>query len=67
LSVEWAVIADVDCDSEKYRFLGGTRFTVEAIKRILRPRIYTGYIDYLPYDVTDDTVQRNQITSDTTT
>ncbi|CAF3580099.1 unnamed protein product [Adineta steineri] len=67
LSVEWAVIADVDCDSEKYRFLGGTRFTVEAVKRILRPRIYTGYIDYLPYDVTDDTVQRNQITSDTTT
>jgi hypothetical protein len=22
LSVEWAIIADVDCDSEKYRFLG---------------------------------------------
>jgi hypothetical protein len=22
LSIEWAIIADVDCDSEKYRFLG---------------------------------------------
>jgi hypothetical protein len=22
LSVEWAIIADVDCESEKYRFLG---------------------------------------------
>lgn len=28
------------------------------------PRIYNGHIDYLPYDVTDDTIQ---ITSDTTT
>lgn len=22
LSLEWAIIADVDCDSEKYRYLG---------------------------------------------
>lgn len=22
LTIEWAVIADVDCESEKYRFLG---------------------------------------------
>lgn len=36
LTLEWAIIADVDCDSEKYRFLGGTRFTVEAVKRIIR-------------------------------
>ena len=36
LTLEWAIIADIDCDSEKYRFLGGTRFTVEAVKRILR-------------------------------
>ncbi|CAF4953905.1 unnamed protein product [Rotaria sp. Silwood1] len=67
LSVAWGIIADVDYESEKYRFLGETRFTVEAVKRILRPRIYNGYIDYLPYDVNDDTVQTNQITSDTTT
>jgi hypothetical protein len=25
LSVEWAVIADVDCESEKYRFLGNAK------------------------------------------
>jgi hypothetical protein len=25
LSVEWAIIADVDCDSEKYRFLGNKK------------------------------------------
>lgn len=55
LCVEWGIIADVDVDSEQYRFLGNffdmndnemnnrsvfylgeARFTVEAIKRILR-------------------------------
>ena len=53
LCIEWAIIADVDCDSEQYRFLGEkkrkfylfllllfilgeARFTVEAVKRILR-------------------------------
>lgn len=55
LVIEWGIVADVDCDSEKYRFLGkflstdvvfflmkrwfylgGARFTVEALKRILR-------------------------------
>lgn len=32
----------------------------------VEPRVYTGYIDYLPYDVADDTVQTNRITPDTT-
>lgn len=62
LCIEWGIIADVDCDSEQYRFLGkdpliidhfknprkqqrtldcrfslgAARFTVEAVKRILR-------------------------------
>ena len=35
LNYEWAIIADVDLESEKYRFLGGLRFTIGAIKRIL--------------------------------
>lgn len=35
LSLEWAIIADVDLESEKYRFLGGLRFAVGALKRIL--------------------------------
>jgi hypothetical protein len=25
LCIEWGIIADVDCDSEQYRFLGKTR------------------------------------------
>lgn len=35
LALEWAIVADVDLESEKYRFLGGMRFLVGAIKRIL--------------------------------
>ncbi|CAF3675084.1 unnamed protein product [Rotaria sp. Silwood1] len=77
LGIEWAIVADVDCESEKYRFLGEARFTVEAIKRVilkktdvfhnLEPRTYNGYIDYIPYEETDDTVNTNQITPNTTT
>ncbi|CAF0732393.1 unnamed protein product [Adineta ricciae] len=67
LCVEWGIIADVDCDSEKYRFLGETRFTVEAIKRILHPRVYHGYIDYIPYEDSDTIVDFNQISTHATT
>ena len=35
LSIEWAFIADLDLESEKYRFLGDMRFTVGALQRIL--------------------------------
>ncbi len=35
LAFEWAIVADVDSESEKYRFLGGFRFTLGAVKRIL--------------------------------
>lgn len=35
LSFEWAIIADVDLESEKYRFLGGMRFALGAVKRIM--------------------------------
>ncbi|CAF1322914.1 unnamed protein product [Rotaria magnacalcarata] len=64
LSISWGVVADVDYESEKYRFLGETRFTIEAVKNIIRPRFYDGYIDYLPYDTTDGTIQMNYTTSD---
>ena len=35
LSVEWAVIADVDCDSEKYRFLGQEIFHSDKERNVL--------------------------------
>lgn len=35
LSLEWAFIADLDLESERYRCLGDMRFTVGALQRIL--------------------------------
>jgi diacylglycerol kinase family enzyme len=39
LNVEWAIIADVDHESERFRFLGGLRFLVGALNRILSKKI----------------------------
>ena len=48
LSITWGVVADVDLESEKYRHLGGARFTVGALKRILSMYIFS----YVPlYDI----------------
>ena len=40
LSTSWGFFSDVDIESEKFRFLGGARFTVQAIVRILSRRKY---------------------------
>ena len=48
LGIEWAIIADVDYESEKYRFLGGFRFVVGALKRILNLKTYRGRLSFLP-------------------
>jgi len=55
LSIQWAIIADVDLESEKFRYLGEARFTIGAIKRILDLRIYRGRISFLPVRQTNDT------------
>jgi diacylglycerol kinase family enzyme len=48
LSINWAMISDVDFESEQYRWMGGVRFTVAAVVRLLNMRHYTGRISYLP-------------------
>jgi sphingosine kinase len=50
LNIEWAIVADVDYESEQYRYLGAMRFLVGAIKRILGLRVYKGRISFLPID-----------------
>lgn len=51
LSTEWALIADVDVESEKLRALGGTRFTVTTIQHIFfKRREYEGEVWYLEDD-----------------
>jgi sphingosine kinase len=50
LSVEWAILADIDFESEKYRFLGGFRFLFVALNRILNLKSYPGRLSFLPSD-----------------
>ena len=73
LAFEWAIIADVDLESEKYRYLGGMRFLVGALKRILKLRIYRGRLSFLlsdssqtykPKSTNINVTQYNQINKD---
>lgn len=48
LSVEWAFIADVDIDSERFRMFGGLRFAISTVAKLLsRRQLYTGTLQYL--------------------
>jgi sphingosine kinase len=59
LCIEWAIIADVDYESEKYRYLGGLRFTIGAVKRILDLRMYRGRISFLLADNCKDYIPKD--------
>uniref|UniRef100_K3WTL1 DAGKc domain-containing protein n=1 Tax=Globisporangium ultimum (strain ATCC 200006 / CBS 805.95 / DAOM BR144) TaxID=431595 RepID=K3WTL1_GLOUD len=55
LSLEWAFMADVDIDSERYRMFGGMRFTMSAIARLLsKHKNYTGKVRYLSSEHDDE-------------
>lgn len=54
LSVTWGMVSDVDIESEKYRYLGETRFLVGAIIKILGLRTYRGRLSYLPANHTGE-------------
>lgn len=46
MALEWAIIADVDLNSEHLRFLGGLRFEVYAALRILKMKRYKAKITF---------------------
>lgn len=47
LSVGWGLIADIDIESERLRAIGGQRFTVWSVARLIGLRTYKGKISYL--------------------
>eukprot|EP00013_Stygamoeba_regulata_P001099 CAMPEP_0177635744 /NCGR_PEP_ID=MMETSP0447-20121125/4071_1 /TAXON_ID=0 /ORGANISM="Stygamoeba regulata, Strain BSH-02190019" /LENGTH=435 /DNA_ID=CAMNT_0019137565 /DNA_START=143 /DNA_END=1447 /DNA_ORIENTATION=+ len=47
LSFNWALISDVDFESETYRWLGSARLTVAAVMRILFLRCYTARLRFV--------------------
>ena len=48
LCMGWAIVSDVDIESERLRCLGSLRFTVGALQRIVFLRDYPGRLSYLP-------------------
>lgn len=50
LSLTWALIADIDIESERCRCAGGLRFPLEAILKICRNRTYNGTLHYRTRD-----------------
>ncbi|KAJ8283842.1 hypothetical protein COCON_G00026920 [Conger conger] len=48
LSLAWGFVADVDIESEKYRYVGAARFTVGTLVRLACLRVYQGRLAYLP-------------------
>ncbi|XP_028788685.1 sphingosine kinase 1-like isoform X1 [Neltuma alba] len=48
LMLAWGLVADIDIESEKYRWMGSARFGFYALNRILHLRQYTGWISFVP-------------------
>lgn len=46
----WGYIADVDIESERFRFMGDTRFTVGALLALFKKKTYRGRLHYLPLE-----------------
>lgn len=54
LGVYWGLIADVDIESERFRWAGAARFPAAFVARVLNLRAYKGKLSYLPANATDD-------------
>ncbi|KAI4471937.1 sphingosine kinase [Holotrichia oblita] len=50
LSVGWGLLSDIDIESERLRMLGGQRFTVWSVARLIGLRSYSGKVYYLPIE-----------------
>ncbi len=49
LSLSWAIVSDVDIESERLRFLGYLRTNIYALMRIISLRSYKGRFSFLPH------------------
>ncbi|KAB1221898.1 Sphingosine kinase 1 [Morella rubra] len=48
LMLAWGLVADIDIESEKYRWMGSARLDFYALQRILHLRKYNGRISFVP-------------------
>lgn len=64
LSVGWGLISDIDIESERLRLIGGQRFTVWSLHRLISLRTYHGTVSYIP--ATKQQIQQQQQRSSAT-
>ncbi|XVE51252.1 hypothetical protein DITRI_Ditri02bG0025000 [Diplodiscus trichospermus] len=48
LMLAWGLVADIDIESEKYRWMGSARIDFYALQRILHLRHYNGRVFFVP-------------------
>lgn len=48
LMLTWGLIADIDIESEKYRWMGSTRLDFYCFLRVMKLRKYHGHIEFVP-------------------
>ncbi|PWA56274.1 diacylglycerol kinase, catalytic domain-containing protein [Artemisia annua] len=48
LMLAWGLIADIDIESEKYRWMGSARMDIYGLQRALKLRKYNGCISFVP-------------------
>jgi len=53
LSITWGIIADIDLESEKFRYCGSARFTVYGVYLLACQRNYYGTLYYCTEDMID--------------
>ncbi|XVE87943.1 hypothetical protein DITRI_Ditri19aG0029200 [Diplodiscus trichospermus] len=68
LMLSWGLIADIDIESEKYRWMGSARIDFYALQRILHLRHYNGRVAFVPApgfeDYGEPTSYHGEVTSE---
>lgn len=58
LMLAWGLVADIDIESEIWRWMGGARLDLYALKRIFQLRKYNGRIHFVPASDYEDYTEK---------
>lgn len=61
LSIVFGIVADVDIESEKYRYMGDVRFSVMSVIKIMERKTFSGKFSYLPAEDNDGCTQASNL------
>ncbi|KAH7662346.1 sphingosine kinase protein [Dioscorea alata] len=67
LMLTWGFVADVDIESEKYRWMGSARLDFYCFLRVMSLRKYHGHVEFVPapgYQVYGELVKRSECCKD---